>query len=53
MLSYAFKTPAYETHNDGANVWGGHTYITATICKCLTTYNNELDIRSYLSLLNV
>jgi hypothetical protein len=32
MLSYAFKIPAYETHNDSANVWGGHTYITATLC---------------------
>jgi len=53
MLSYAFKIPAYETYNDGANVWGGHTYITATMCKSLTTNNNELDKRSYLSLLNV
>jgi len=53
MLRYAFKIPAYETHNDGATVWGGQTYITVTICKSLTAYNNELDIRSYLSLLNL
>jgi len=38
MLSYAFKIPVYETQNDSANVWGGHTFITATICR--TTYNN-------------